>query len=143
MSALPPIKWGEKEREIGAVSFTQHLKELTSTHTSSSSTTDKINSVVATVVPHLVDALKEELLTTSTTIPVTTTSPTTTPSSIAGKLNKVVTAVVPQLVEIIKDELAPTSITPDPGTITSDTPHTSPPTCGSPPEPQVGKLSIF
>jgi ABC-type transporter Mla subunit MlaD len=146
MSALPSIEWGEEERREGAVSFAQHLKDLTSTHTPVSSTVEKINSVVATVMPQLVEALQEELVTTSTTTPTTTvmstgsTSLATTPSLVADKLNKVVAAVVPQLVEVIQDELTPTSTTSAPEITTAVVPHTPPPTCGAPPEPQVGKL---
>jgi hypothetical protein len=102
---------------------------------------DRINKVVATVVPHLVEAIQDELsgpTTTSSTIAVVA-PPTTTPTTVE-KISKVVATAVPQLVEAIQRELTPT-ITP-PSITTVAVPSLPPLTCGVPQEPLVSYYNI-
>jgi hypothetical protein len=141
MSAVPPIEWGEEERATGAVSFTQHLKELSAAHLSVPATVEKINHAVETVVPRLVEAIQEELLTTTTTTTVVSTAiTTTTPSTVAEKIHQVVATVVPNLVDAIQHGLSPTTTQTLSTTTNTPTSAAPPPFCGNPSVPQV---SIF
>jgi hypothetical protein len=132
MSAVPPIEWGEEERATGAVSFTQHLKELSAAHLSVPATVEKINHAVETVVPRLVEAIQEELLTTTTTTTVVSTAiTTTTPSTVAEKIHQVVATVVPTTTQTLSTTTnTPTSAAP-------------PPFCGNPSVPQVSILCKY
>jgi hypothetical protein len=145
MSALPPIEWGEEDHKAGAISFSQHIKEMMTAHSTTPSTADLVNKAVATVMPRLVEAIQGELsstTTSSTSVVTATISPPTTPSTVE-KISKVVVSVVPQLVETISEELSSTSTTAVPDTNTAVVPHTPPPTCGAPPEPQVKYTCIL
>jgi hypothetical protein len=85
---LPPVQWTEGEVQHGAVGFEQHLHLLMANRTSStaslSSTTmptplQRLNHVVATIMPQVVEAIQHEFVNTSiSTGVVTTTTPTTT-----------------------------------------------------------------